>query len=344
MKITIYDVADKAGVSIATVSKVINNTGRISDKTRKKVLKVMEDLKYQPSMVASALSGKSTYTIGLTLPDLANPYFAEMARAIEDRGRKHGFNVFISSTDNDEMKEEEFFQLFMKKRVDGIIMVSRMKHDKVLKKILSQNMPVVMVTREQTAVPVTSLMVDDYLGGYLAGKHLANLGHRQIYVLAENLKEIGSRERVRGCRDALSEHGIELEERQCIEAGYTLANGREAVRQLLVRKENLSAIFACNDILAIGAIQAARELGWNVPDKLSVIGFDNTILATIVDPPLTTIAQPIQEMGERSVDLLIEQIQTKESLRQRVILMPDLVVRGSTSSLDRSPSVTQENA
>jgi len=334
MKVTIYDVAQKAEVSIATVSKVINETGRISDKTRKKVLKVMEDLKYQPSMVASALSGKSTYTIGLTLPDLANPYFAEMARAIEDRGRQHGFNVFICSTDNSAGKEEEYFQLFMKKRVDGIIMVSRVKHDAILKKILNIKLPLVMVAREVTTMPVTSVMVDDFLGGYLAGSHLAKLGHRQVYVLAENLQDMGSRERIRGCREALLEHGIEQEEHMFIEGGYTLDSGREAMKSLLQRQFNLSAVFACNDILAISAIQAAREVGKSVPGELSVVGFDNTIIATIVDPPLTTIAQPIQEIGERSVDLLIEQIQTKENLRQRVILMPDLVVRGSTAPVN----------
>lgn len=334
MKITIYDVAEKAEVSIATVSKVINNTGRISDKTRKKVLQIMEELEYQPSVVASALSGKSTFTIGLTLPDLANPYFAELARAIEDQGRKHGFNVFICSTDNDAGKEEEYYQLFMKKRVDGIIMVSRDKQNVVVKKILNEKVPLVMIAREMFSAPVTSVMVDDYYGGMQAGQHLLQQGHRRIAVIVENLAELGSKERLRGCVDAMKEEQLELPPHHIIEGGYTLESGKAAMQQLLQQEELPTAVFACNDILAIGAIQAVREYGLNVPHDLSIVGYDNTILATIIDPPLTTVAQPMGEIGERSVALLIQQIQSKETVRQRVMLMPDLVVRRSTRSID----------
>ncbi|MCM3633889.1 LacI family DNA-binding transcriptional regulator [Paenibacillus camelliae] len=334
MKITIYDVAEKAGVSIATVSKVINNTGRISDKTRKKVWSIMEELDYQPSAVASALSGKSTFTIGLTLPDLANPYFAEIARAIEDQGRKHGFNVFMCSTDNDASKEEEYYQLFMKKRVDGIIMVSRDKENVIVKKILNEKVPLVMIAREFFAVPVTSVMVDDYYGGMQAGQHLLEQGHQRIAVIVENLTELGSKERLRGASDAAKEADIAIPESYVIEGGYTLDSGKAAMKQLLMLEQRPTAVFACNDILAIGAIQAVRESGLRVPEDISIVGYDNTILATIVDPPLTTVAQPIKEIGERAVALLVEQIQSKESLRQRVVLMPDLVVRQSTCAID----------
>lgn len=333
MKITIYDVAEKAGVSIATVSKVINNTGRISEKTRKKVMQIMDELEYQPSVVASALSGKSTFTLGLTLPDLANPYFAELARAIEDQGRKHGFNVFICSTDNDADKEEEYYQLFMKKRVDGIIMVSRDKQNVVVKKILSEKVPLVMIAREIFSAPVTSVMVDDYYGGMQAGQHLLQQGHQNIAVIVENLTELGSKERLRGCVDAMKEAQLELDPQLVIEGGYTLESGKAAMKQLLQQKQRPTAVFACNDILAIGAIQAVREGGLKVPDDISIVGYDNTILATIIDPPLTTVAQPMQEIGERSVALLVQQIQSKETVRQRVLLMPDLVVRQSTRTV-----------
>lgn len=333
MKITIYDVAEKAGVSIATVSKVINNTGRISEKTRKKVMQIMDELEYQPSVVASALSGKSTFTIGLTLPDLANPYFAELARAIEDQGRKHGFNVFICSTDNDADKEEEYYQLFMKKRVDGIIMVSRDKQNVVVKKILSEKVPLVMIAREIFSAPVTSVMVDDYYGGMQAGQHLLQQGHQSIAVIVENLTELGSKERLRGCVDAMKEAQLELDPQLVIEGGYTLESGKAAMKQLLQQEQVPTAVFACNDILAIGAIQAVREDELKVPDDISIVGYDNTILATIIDPPLTTVAQPMQEIGERSVALLVQQIQSKETVRQRVLLMPDLVVRQSTRTI-----------
>lgn len=335
MKITIYDVAEKAGVSIATVSKVINDTGRISEKTRKKVQKIMEDLEYQPSAVASALSGKSTFTIGLTLPDLANPYFAEIARAIEDHGREYGFNVFMCSTDNDARKEEEYYQLFMKKRVDGIIMVSRDKHDTMINKIINEKVPLVMIAREVLSAPVTSVMVDDYYGGFLAGSHLLQQGHTAIAVIAENLNEMGSKERLRGCTDAMKEAGLEFNAELSIEGGYTLEGGKRAMQQLLERESRPTAVFACNDILAVGAMQAVYEGGLKVPTDISIVGYDNTIMAAIVHPPLTTIAQPMQEIGERSVALLVQQIQSKENVRQRVVLMPDLVVRSSTRALKK---------
>lgn len=331
MKPTIYDVAQAAGVSIATVSKVINGTGRISDKTRKHVRKVMEELKYQPSMVASALTGKNTYTIGLTLPDLANPFFAEIARAVEDRGHESGFNFFICSTDNDPAKEEKYFSLLMKKRVDGVIIASRTHNTAFLKKMIQMNIPIAMIARELPALAVDTVMVDDFLGGYQAGSHLIELGHRRIAVVAEDLNEMSSRERLRGCRQAMLDAGIEPDERLVTVGGFTLESGKEAMRRLLLLDAaRPTAVFACNDVLAIGAIQAARERGLHVPTMLSVIGFDNTILATIIDPPLTTIAQPMQEIGRRVVDLIIQEMRGEKTQKQRVLLLPELVVRGST--------------
>ncbi|MDQ0899054.1 LacI family DNA-binding transcriptional regulator [Paenibacillus sp. V4I7] len=169
MKPTIYDVAQTAGMSIATVSKVINETGRISDKTRKHVFSVMEQLNYQPSMVASALTGKSTYTIGFTLPDLANPFFAEIARSVEDLGHEYGFSVFICSTDNDPDKEVKYLSLLTQKRVDGITSATRIQNDQFLKKLIQQNIPMALITGEMPTLAVDTVMVDDYLGGNPAG-------------------------------------------------------------------------------------------------------------------------------------------------------------------------------
>jgi len=331
MKPTIYDVAQAAGVSIATVSKVINGTGRISDKTRKHVTDIMQQLKYQPSMVASALTGKRTYTVGLTLPDLANPFFAEIARAVEDRGHEYGFNVFICSTDNDQEREIKYFTLLTQKRVDGVIVATRTEKDLFLKKLFQQHIPIAIITGEMPALAVDTVMVDDYLGGYQAGKHLIELGHRRIAVLAEDAGALSNRERIRGCHQALAAAGIQPDEQLVEVGGFTVGGGKEATSRLLELAEPPTAIFACNDLLAIGAIQAARERGMQLPQQLSVVGFDNTILATIIDPPLTTIAQPIQEIGRQAMDLLVQEIKGEKSAKQRVVLMPELVVRGSTA-------------
>ncbi|TVY08470.1 LacI family DNA-binding transcriptional regulator [Paenibacillus cremeus] len=329
MKPTIYDVAEAAGVSIATVSKVINGTGRISDKTRKHVLDVMEELKYKPSMVASALTGKSTFTIGLTIPDLANPFFAEIARAVEDRGHEYGFNVFICSTDNDPEKEVKYFSLLTQKRVDGIIIASRTQKDQFLKRLIQHQIPIAMIAREMPTLAVDTVMVDDFLGGYQAGSHLIELGHRRIAMIAEDMSEMSSRERVRGCRQAMLDAKVEPDEALIVVGGFAVESGKAAMDRLLEQDHKPTAVFACNDVLAIGAIQSARQHGLQVPKELSVIGFDNTVLATIVDPPLTTIAQPIQDIGRQVVDLLVEEIKGEKALKQRVLLMPQLVVRSS---------------
>ncbi|MCS7462109.1 LacI family transcriptional regulator [Paenibacillus doosanensis] len=333
MKPTIYDVAQAAGVSIATVSKVINGTGRISDKTRKHVTNIMEQLKYQPSMVASALTGKSTFTVGLTLPDLANPFFAEIARAVEDRGHEYGFNVFICSTDNDPDREIKYFSLLTQKRVDGVIVATRTEKDLFLKKLIQQHVPITLITGEMPALAVDTVMVDDFLGGYQAGSHLTGLGHRRIAILAEDVNTMSNRERIRGCKQAMAEAGVASDERLIAAGEFTVDSGKEAMRRLLELGEPPTAVFACNDLLAIGAIQAARERGLQLPRQLSVVGFDNTILATIIDPPLTTVAQPIQEIGRQAMDLLMQEIKGEKSMRQRVVLMPELVVRGSTAAL-----------
>ncbi|MBP1964392.1 LacI family DNA-binding transcriptional regulator [Paenibacillus aceris] len=332
MKPTIYDVAQAAGVSIATVSKVINATGRISDKTRKHVHSVMEQLKYQPSMVASALTGKSTYTIGLTLPDLANPFFAEIARSVEDRGHEHGFSVFICSTDNDPDKEVKYLSLLMQKRVDGMISATRIQNDHFLKKLIQQNIPIALITGEMPTLAVDTVMVDDYLGGFQAGNHLVELGHRQIAILVEDMDNMSNRERIRGCKQALGNAGLQVEEHLIATGGFTVETGQKAMLQLLQLEDRPSAVFACNDLLAIGAIRAAREAGMQLPNDLSVVGFDNTILATLIDPPLTTIAQPIQEIGRRAVDLLVQEIKGEKVLKQRVVLLPELVLRNSSVS------------
>lgn len=330
MKPTIYDVAREAGVSIATVSKVINDTGRISDKTRAKVLQIMERLDYQPSVVASALTGKSTYTIGLLIPDLANPFFAEVARSVEDRGHELGFNLVMCSTDNNPDKEAQYISLLKQKRVDGIIVATGTSNEALLRDLVKQKIPLALIARDMPALAVDSVLVDDFIGGYLATSHLTSLGHRRIAIIVEDLSLMSSKERLRGYRHALEEERLPYDESLVLVSDFTVEGGKRCTRQLLQMAEPPTAVFACNDLLAIGAVQAARELGLKLPDDLSVVGFDNTILATIIDPPLTTVAQPIQDMGRQVMDLLVQEVKGQKKLKQRIVLLPQLVVRKST--------------
>ncbi|RBW69037.1 LacI family DNA-binding transcriptional regulator [Bacillus taeanensis] len=330
MKPTIYNVAEQAGVSIATVSKVINNTGRISDKTKKKVLKVMKELNYQPSVVASALTGKRTQTIGLLIPNIANPFFAEIARSMEDRAHELGFSVVMCSTDYQQEKEEKYISLLIRKQVDGFILASGFKSTHLIEELVKQKIPVALIAHDIASLSLDTVSVDDYKGGYQAVSHLASLGHERISIIAEEVRS--NDDRIRGYQDALEAYGLIFDSSLLTRTASTVDAGKQEAERLLRLKERPTAIFASNDILAIGAIQGARACGLSVPEDISIVGFDNTILATISDPPLTTVAQPVHDMGRHVMDLLVEEIEGKKTMKQRMMLSPELVVRNSTAA------------
>ncbi|MEF3304618.1 LacI family DNA-binding transcriptional regulator [Paenibacillus sp. GYB003] len=331
MKTTIYDIAKAAGVSIATVSKVINGTGRISTDTRERINEIMQELDYQPSVVASALTGKSTFTIGLLIPDLANPLYAEIARSVEDRGRELGFNLVMCSTDNNPRREGDYITFLKQKKVDGIIISTGISNEAGLKSLNLQRIPVAFVTRDIPTLEADSVRVDDFAGGYRAASHLIGLGHRHIAVVTEDMNLQASRERVRGCRFALEEAGIEGGGNTVIESVSSVEEGKRHALELLTSEHSPTAIFACNDLLAIGAVQAAKELRLTIPWDLSIVGFDNTLLAGIVDPPLTTVSQPIAQMGRQVMDLIIQEVRGQKHGKQRIVLTPELIVRQSTT-------------
>lgn len=330
---TIYDIAKAAGVSAATVSKVINQTGRISEATQFKIRKIMNELNYQPSLVASALTKKRTYSIGLLIPDLANPFFAEIAKSVEKHAQEFGFSLIICNTDNDIKKEERYIGLLKQKSVDGIILGTGVRNDVTLKMLIQQKLPIALIARDLPSLPVDAVMVDDFLGGYLATSHLIQLGHRHIAVLSEELTVVSSRERIRGYMQALEEAEICFQEELMVVSPSQIDDSKKTAGLLLDSDFPPTAIFACNDVLAIGTIQAARQRGIRVPLDLSVVGFDNTILATIIDPPLTTVAQPIQELGKQVIDLIISEINDQKQTKQRVVLTPEIVIRQSTARL-----------
>ena len=329
MKPTIYDVAEKAGVSIATVSKVINNTGRISDKTRKKVNLIMSELNYHPSFVASALTGKRTQTIGLLIPNIANPFYSEFARNLEDRAHELGYSIVICSTDYNEEKEKKYVSLLMRKQVDGFIITSGFTNVGLIQEVIDQKIPVALIAYSIPTLSLNSIGIDDYKAGYQATAHLAELGHKRIAVIAETVQS--SNDRVRGYKDALKEYQLEFDINLYIETKATVEDGEIATDKLLNVEEPPTAIFAFNDILAIGTMQCAKKRGLSIPENLSVIGCDNTILALI--PSLTTMGQPLREMGYEAADILIEEIEGKKTRKHQILLSPELVIRDSTGPL-----------
>ncbi|WP_416435126.1 LacI family DNA-binding transcriptional regulator [Priestia megaterium] len=329
MKPTIYDIAKEAGVSGATVSKVLNNTGRISEKTRNLVLNIAEKLNYQPNLMASALNGKSIFTIGLIVPDLSNPFFALVARKIEDRGHELGYNLVICSSDYIRTKEEKYISLLLNKKVDGIILMSGFEDISLVKALVLQDVPFVVVGRDIPSLDVNVVSIDNFLGGYLATSHLIEQGHTNIGFVG--LDVWSNRERYKGYIKALSENGINVCENTVYAKETSIISGRKITAKLFDSQQNLTAIFACNDLLAVGVLEEARAKGKEVPKDLSIVGFDDTVWAQTSYPKLTTIAQPTDKIGKKVMDLLVLQIEDKINRKQQIILKPELILRESTT-------------
>ncbi|MCR2807693.1 LacI family DNA-binding transcriptional regulator [Paenibacillus soyae] len=329
MKATIYDIAKEAGVSIATVSHVINGKGKISKERREEIRGIMARMGYKPSMIASALTSKKTYALGLLVPDISNPFFAEIARAVEDEGQRHGYSVFICSTDNQDEKVERYAALLQQKKVDGVIIGTGMKDPSALEPLLHDNVPIALLARELPSVNVPTVIVDDYAGGAAAAEHLIALGHRRLAVLAEQESISSSRERVRGFRQAAEAAGVTLDPALVRSSG--MKDSKDRALELLQGENRPTAVFCCNDMLAIGALRAAKQAGLCIPQDCSIVGFDDTVLASVTD--LTTIAQPIERLGQTAVQLLLRHIGQPGERSERIVLPPVLVMRQSSSAL-----------
>ncbi|MGG1678187.1 LacI family DNA-binding transcriptional regulator [Neobacillus sp. NRS-1170] len=334
MKPTIYDVAKEANVSIATVSKVINNTGRISEKTKNNILEIMEKLEYQPSSLAVALTGKRTFTIGVLVPDIANPFFAEVARALENNARENGYTIILCSTDYQLEREHDYLELLLKKQVDGIIIATEPKDLKKFKNLQNRNIPFIMFSFDHLALNSHVVTTDDVRGGYLAGCYLLEKGHRKIAVITETQRSSGQL-RLEGFKQALVNEGINFENVLVIDSKSIIEEAKKAAQQILELENKPTAVFASTDLIAVIFINEARKANISIPDDISIIGFDNTIHAEIADPGLTTIAQPISDLARYAIEQLMQSIEQPGLSSHRIMLAPTLVERDSVRELNK---------
>ena len=329
---TIREVAESAGVSHATVSHVINNTRLVSQETRQRVLAAMDALNYRPNALARSLRQGKTNTLGLVLPDSANPFFAEISRSIEDEAFQKGYSVFLCNTELDTERELFYVDVLSKKQVDGIIFVAAGDQADSLDFLMRRKMPVVMIDRDVPNVAVDAVLTDNKLGGYLATRHLLELGHTRIACIAGPSSITPSAERIIGYRRALEEAGIAYDERLILRGDYHAQSGMEITHSILRMDPRPTAIFALNDLMALGALRAAAEGGCAVPGDLAVVGYDDLDIARFTNPPLTTIAQPKKEVGARAVSMLVDRISRKGDPPGRLVLPPELIIRRSTQT------------
>jgi LacI family transcriptional regulator len=330
---TIKDVARLAGVSIASVSHAVNKTRFVSEETKQKIFAAMEELAYKPNSVARSLRIKESHIIGLILPDNTNPYFAEIAWSIEYASRNMGYSVILCNSDGDVTKETSYIDVLIEKQVDGVILVAAGESTANFLKLQERNIPTVMVDRNSPNVNIDSIQIDNEFYGQMATNHLIELGHKNIACITGPRDVTPSFDRVDGFKNALKQHNISLKEDYIVRGDFKPHGGYLAACKLLEMKIPPTAIFACNDLMAFGVIHAASEFGVEVPEKLSIVGFDDIYLSTYSNPPLTTIKQPRLEMGEDAVHFLTLRMKDHGKLSRKITLNASLVKRASTKAL-----------
>jgi LacI family transcriptional regulator len=333
------DVAKLAGVSQSMVSYILNeNTNlKISKETRQRVFEAMTRLGYVPNNLARSLRSGQTQTVGLVVPDNSNPFFAEIARQIEDLVFERGFSLILCNTDGDAHKESTYVDVLLTKQVDGVILISANGSTASLEHLQQSGIPYVLTDRNIEGVHADLVLVDNLVGGYLATRYLVELGMRRIACISGPVRT-SSGDRVKGYEKALAEAGIDLDPSLIVASTYTIEGGIASMNSLLDSGPAPDGLFACNDMIALGAMRAAREHGLRVPQDLSVVGFDDIVLAHAIEPQLTTISQPISEIVREVTRLLFVRIEqkmetVKEIEAQRIVLQPQLIVRNSTRAV-----------
>jgi LacI family transcriptional regulator len=332
MPVTIMDIARDLKVSAVTVSKVLRNQGRISEATRKRVLRHAKKLNYQMNWVARSLVTRRTYTIGLLLPEFAHPFFAEIARAVAHTVRPHGYHVVISSFEEDPALEVSEADSLLARQVDGLIVASaqRPDHLDMFKRIRERNVPYVLIDRPIRGVSACFVGVDNQAIGRLATQHLIARGCLRIGHLRG--PEVGIAEaRLDGYRRALGKRGFPLHQHYIVSGGHRDDTGYKGMRKLLRLRPIPDGVFCYNDPVAIGAMKAILEAGLKMPHDISVVGAGNVHYSDVLAVPLTTVDQGTCRMGVLAAELLIERIASKRTMRpKRILIIPRLVEREST--------------
>lgn len=328
---TIRDVAEQAGVSVATVSHVINETRPVSDELRQRVLAAMDKLDYQPNALARSLRRQRTSTLGLIIPDTNNPYFAEVARGIEQVAFEHDFTVILCHSDYSPERELQYVDVLRAERAAGAIWIPATEDCEAAKRLVEYEVPLIVLDRRVSEIESPSVVADNFRGGYAATEHLITLGHRRIGCIARPVGLSHSQDRILGYQAALRDYELPLDEALIARGGFRLEDGRRATFHLLDLESPPTAIFAFNDIMAIGALRAAHERELRVPQDFSIVGFDDIPQAAFTCPALTTVSQPKFDMGRRGAELLLDLVAGKRPPTEAdAPLEVRLVVREST--------------
>jgi LacI family transcriptional regulator len=328
---TIHEVAKHAGVGSITVSRVINNTGYISQETRERVEKAIAELGYVPNTLARSLRSRRTNTIGLILTDITNPFFTTLARGVEDAAKQAGYTVIFCNSDESQAKEEQYLNVLLQKQVDGLLFVPSQNRPTAIRQIQKHGTPVVVLDRRVSDVQVDIVRCDAVDGSYQLARYLISLGHRQIAVMSGAVGVSTADDRVTGYRNALEEAGIGIEETYIFRGDFTLDSGYAMTRQAISLHPRPTALIAANNFITIGAMRALQESGLEVPEDIALVGFDDLPPAMVTFPFFTVASQSAYDMGTRAMNLLLERLEGKENDQYQEIILPtQLIIRRSS--------------
>ncbi|OPX44050.1 HTH-type transcriptional repressor CytR [Ruminiclostridium hungatei] len=327
---TIHDVAEKAGVSVATVSRVINKIDTVSLKTVEKVKKAIDELDYHPNNLARDLRRAESNRILVLLQSISNPFYATIVKGIEDVAQKHNYSIMLCNTDSDLIREKNYIDLLAKKVVRGAILLdSEMTKDEL--NVVAEENDLVLCCEYKQGVKVPHVMIDNYLASKTVAKHLIALGHRRIALIAGDSHLSSTKLRYKGYVDALQEAGINTDENLIYNSETSsFKMGMRAMETILNTENRPTAVFAMSDVLAIGAIKSINSKGLCVPDDIAVAGFDGIEFAGVMNPSLTTIVQPSYDMGCIAMEMLIKEMKEDAKNNREVIIEHELVIREST--------------
>lgn len=329
MTTTIRDVAAAAGVSPATVSRVLNERVEVATDLRERVIAAVTELGYRPNGPARSLRKRATTVLGIIITDVQNPFFTSMVRGIEDAAQRAGYSVVLANSDEDQDKQQRYLEVAAAEQLAGVVLAPAHQSTRGLDVVVGQGIPVVTVDRRLRGAAVDSVLVNNHKAARDATEHLIERGRRRVGFVAGLLDTTTGARRLAGYKAALKHAGIPLDEKLIAEADFRLEGGYEATKKLLERARP-DAVFASNNLMTIGALQAIAEAGVAIPDDVAVVGFDDISWATALRPPLTAVRQPTYEIGQRAAELLLDRVRGDPAPRRNIVFHAELVVRGSS--------------
>ncbi|WP_079509152.1 LacI family DNA-binding transcriptional regulator [Mesobacillus jeotgali] len=326
MSYTIKDVAKQANVSTATVSRVLNGLSGYSKETEEKVLRAIKELGYMPNAFARGLVSNKSNTLGILFPEVSSQFSSKILRGVEEAAHELGSSVIVCNTASQGQRTMKYLELLSEKRVDGILFVSEKITEEYYKQLKSMKVPVVLVSTESYQYPLPFVKVDDKHAAFTATDYLVKMGHRKIGMIGGNIEDvIAGQPRVEGYKQALANHELSIKEENIKHSkGFSFKDGFNSFPDLIKSAPDLTAVFAASDSLALGAVSSAYRLGIKIPDQLSIIGYDNLPIAEMAIPPLTTVAQPLEQMGKVAAEMLFTMMSKGIIVESRI--MPHSVV------------------